>query len=57
MFEQNIPFNLCCFSTIFILVHNFLACFLGVEKTVTALNIRIYHGEQKYYQKNKSETN
>jgi hypothetical protein len=39
------------------LVHNFFACFLGVEKTyhpfqfhVTSLKIRIYHGEQKYSQ-------
>jgi len=24
---------------------------------VTSLKIRIYHGEEKYYQKNKSETN
>jgi hypothetical protein len=46
------------------LVHVFFACFLGVEKKyhpsqfhVTSLKIRIYHGEQKYYQKNKNETN
>jgi hypothetical protein len=40
------------------LVHNFFACFLGVEKNyhpsqfhVTSLKIRIYHGEPKKSQK------
>jgi hypothetical protein len=47
-----------------LLVYKFFACFLGVEKNYhpsqfhgTSLKIRIYHGREKYYQKNKSETN
>ncbi len=40
------------------LIHNFFACFLGVEKNyypsqfhVTSLKIKIYHGEQNINQK------